>query len=154
MNPEGIHAIMFLFSDRGTPRSVRHVNGYSGHTYKLTKADGTFHYVKFHFKSNQGFQTLTNDEAVRLAGTDPDHATRDLYDSIAKGDLPSWTLMIQVMTKEQAENYKYNIFDMTMVWPHKDFPLQPVGKLTMTRNVSTNATESFRYDLKLTAPAG
>ncbi len=83
---------MFLFSDRGTPKSVRYVNGYSGHTYKLTKADGTFHYVKFHFKTNNGVQNLTNDEAVRLAGEDPDNHTADLYNSIQKGDFPSWPL--------------------------------------------------------------
>jgi catalase len=127
---------MILFSDRGTPASVRHINGYSGHTYKLTKEDGSFVYVKFHFKTNQGVKTLTNDESVKMAGEDPDHHTADLYNSIKKGDYPSWTVYIQVMTPEQAKNYRWNIFDMTKVWPHSDFPLQPVGKLTLNRNVS------------------
>jgi catalase len=126
---------MHLFSDRGTPKSIRHVNGYSGSTYKLTRSDGTFHYVKFHFNSNQGNDTLTNDEAGRLAGADPDNHKLDLYNAIANGNLPSWTLSVQVMTPEQAETYRWNIFDMTKVWPHADFPLQPVGKLTFNRNV-------------------
>ena len=126
---------MILFSDRGTPASVRHVNGYSGHTYKLVKDDGSFVYVKFHFKTDQGVKTLTNDESVKMAGEDPDHHTADLYNSIESGDYPSWTVCIQVMTPEQAENYRWNIFDMTKVWPHSDFPLQPVGKLTLNRNV-------------------
>jgi len=134
-NQEGIHALMHIFSDRGTPKSVRHVNGYSGHTYKLTKPDRTFHYVKFHFKSNQGNETLTNDEAARLAGQDPDNHAADLYNAIEAGNFPSWTLHIQVMTPEQAEAYRWNVFDMTKVWPHADFPLQPVGKLIFNKNV-------------------
>ncbi len=131
-----MHALMFLFSDRGTPKSIRNLNSYSGHTYKLTRDDGSFHYVKFEFKSNQGVENLTNDEATRLAGEDPDNHTADLYRAIETGNCPSWTLYIQVMTPEQAETYRWNIFDMTKVWPHADFPLLPVGKLTMNRNVS------------------
>jgi catalase len=127
---------MFLFSDRGTPASVRHVNGYSGHTYKLTKEDGSFVYAKFHFKTDQGVKTVTNDESVKLAGEDSDHHTADLYNSIKNGDFPSWSVYIQVMKPEEAENYRWNIFDMTKVWPHADFPLQQVGKLTLNRNVS------------------
>ncbi|KAK3367515.1 catalase-like domain-containing protein [Podospora didyma] len=133
-NQEGIHALMLLFSDRGTPKSVRHVNGYSGHTYKLVSKDGSFNYVKFHFISNQGNDTLTAAEATRLAGEDPDNHTADLHNSIAAGNFPSWTLSIQVMTPQQAETYRWNIFDMTKVWPHADFPLQPVGKLTFNKN--------------------
>ena len=134
-NQESIHALMILFSDRGTPKSVRHVNGYSGHTYKLTKPDGTFHYVKFHFKSNQGNDTLTDAQAKRLAGENPDSHAADLHDAIEAGNFPSWTLYIQVMTPQEAETYRWNIFDMTKVWPHADYPLQPVGKLTFNKNV-------------------
>ncbi|KAK0610580.1 catalase-like domain-containing protein [Bombardia bombarda] len=133
-NQEGTHALMHLFSGRGIPKSVRYVNGYSGHTYKLTKDDGTFHYVKFHFKSNQGNTNMSPDEAARLAGADPDNHTADLYNAIADGNFPSWTLYVQAMTPQQAEHYRWNIFDMTQVWPHADFPLQPVGTLTMNKN--------------------
>ncbi|EON97376.1 putative catalase protein [Phaeoacremonium minimum UCRPA7] len=125
----------------GTPKSVRHVNGYSGHTYKLTKADGSFHYIKLHFKADQGNDTLTDAEATKLAGEDPDNHTEDLWNAIATGNYPSWTLYFQVMTPEQAEKYHWNIFDMTKVWPHSDFPLVPVGKLTMNQNPSNYFTD-------------
>lgn len=85
---------MYLFSDRGTPASIRGVNAYSGHTYKLTKEEGSFHYVKFKFKPNAGVMTLTNDDAMRLAGEDPEYHTADLYNAIAVGNFPSWTLYI------------------------------------------------------------
>lgn len=126
---------MMLFSDRGTPESIRHVNGYSGHTYKLTKKDGSFNYVKIQFKSNQGNETLTDADATRLAGQDPDNHTADLWNSIESGNFPSWTAYLQVMSPEQAETYRWNIFDMTKVWPHADFPLLPFGKLTLNKNV-------------------
>jgi catalase len=156
-NQEGIHALMLLFSERGTPKSARHTNGYSGHTYKLTKPDGTFHYAKFHFKSNQGNETLTNAESVRLAGEDPDNHTADLYNAIESGNYPSWTLYIQVMTPEQAETYRWNVFDMTKIWPHADFPLQPVGKLTFNKNVCQSSppppTSSLRSSTNIYGPS-
>ncbi|GJD00605.1 catalase [Colletotrichum higginsianum] len=135
-NQEGIHALMHLFSGRGTPKSIRHLNSYSGHTYKLTKDDGTFHYVKIHIKTNQGVQNLSQDEAVRLAGENPDYHTADLYGAIEAGDFPSWTVFFQIMEPQDAEKYRWNIFDMTKVWPHSDYPLIPVGKLTLNKNVS------------------
>ncbi|KAK4156072.1 catalase-like domain-containing protein [Chaetomidium leptoderma] len=92
-NQESIHAVMLLFGDRGIPKSARHVNGYSGHTYKLTKSDGSSHYVKFHFKSNQGNATLTDADANRLAGEDPDNTKADLYNAIEAANFPSWTLL-------------------------------------------------------------
>ncbi|KAK7413961.1 catalase A [Neonectria punicea] len=140
-NQEGIHALMMLFSDRGTPKSVRHVNGYSGHTYKLTKKDGSFHYVKIQFKSNQGNDTLLDADATRLAGQDPDNHTADLWDSIESGNFPSWTAYVQVMSPEQAETYRWNIFDMTKIWPHADFPLLPFGKLTLNKNPGNYFTD-------------
>jgi catalase len=135
-NQEGIHALMILFSDRGTPASVRNINGYSGHTYKLVKDDGTFKYVKFHFKTNQGIKNLTRSEAAKLAGENPDAHLQDLHGSIENGDFPSWTLYVQVMEPADAETYRWNIFDMTKVWPQKDYPLRPVGKLTLNENPS------------------
>ncbi|EPS43333.1 hypothetical protein H072_2590 [Dactylellina haptotyla CBS 200.50] len=96
--------------------------------------NGTFHYVKVHIKTDQGIENLTNDEAVRLAGEAPGLHGADLYEAIANGNFPSWTVHFQVMKPEQAENYRWNIFDMTKVWPHADFPLIPVGKITLNRN--------------------
>ncbi|KAE8443850.1 hypothetical protein EG329_001259 [Mollisiaceae sp. DMI_Dod_QoI] len=133
-NQEGIHALMCLFSDRGTPASLRNIDAFSGHTYKFTKKDGSFHYVKIHFKTNQGIKNFTEAEATKIAGENPDHNVQDLFENIEKGNFPSWTAYVQVMTPEQAETYRWNIFDMTKVWPHKDHPLRPFGKLTFNRN--------------------
>ncbi|TGZ82257.1 putative catalase [Ascodesmis nigricans] len=133
-NQEAIHQVMHLFSDRGTPYSYRHMNGYSGHVYKFTKPDGSFHYVQIHLKTDQGSKTLNNDEAVSLASSNPDHATEDLFTSIEKGEYPSWTVYAQVMTPEQAENLPFSIFDLTKVWPQKEFPLRRFGKMTLNTN--------------------
>ncbi|KAF4633925.1 hypothetical protein G7Y89_g4187 [Cudoniella acicularis] len=111
-NPEGTHQLMVLFSDRGTPYSLRHTHAFSGHTYKFTTPT-SFPYVKTHLKSNQGIKNFTAEEAEKLAGSNPDHNTQDLFESIEKGDFPSWTAYVQVMSAEQAEKYKWNIFDMT-----------------------------------------
>ncbi|KAH8668125.1 catalase [Tricladium varicosporioides] len=134
-NPEGLHQLMILFSDRGTPYSLRHTSAFSGHTYKFSTAT-SFNYVKIHLLTNQGIKNFTSAEATKLAGEEPDHNTKDLFDSIEKGEYPSWTAYVQVMSKEQAEGYKWNIFDMTKVWPHADFPLRPFGKLTLNKNPS------------------
>ncbi|OCL08896.1 catalase-domain-containing protein [Glonium stellatum] len=135
-NQEGIHAIMQLFSDRGTPASLRHINAYSGHTYKFTKDDGTSKYVKFHIKTNQGVQSLTKEQAAKIAGENPDYHVEDLFTAIERGDFPSWTIYVQVMELSDAEAYRWNIFDMTKVWPHSDYPLRPVAKLTLNENPS------------------
>jgi catalase len=127
---------MMLFSDRGTPKAIQNTNGYSGHTYKLTKSDGSFNYIKIHFKSNQGNDCLVDSEATELSGSDPDNHTASLRNAIETGNFPSWTMCFQVMSPKQAERYKWNIFDMTKVWPHADFPLLPVAKLTLNQNVS------------------
>jgi catalase len=110
------------------------MNGYSGHAFMWYNAEGEYFWVKIHFKTDQGIANLTQSESVRLAGEDPDHATRDLYDSIAKGDSPSWTVSVQIMTPEEAKTYRYDPFDITKVWPHGDYPLQPVGRMVLNRN--------------------
>lgn len=133
-NPEGIHQLLVLFSDRGTPRSVRFLNSYSGHTYKFTKEDGSFKYIKIHIKTQQGVQNLTAEEATKIAGEDPDYMIRDMFEAIDRGDYPKWNVYVQVMDPAEAENYRWNIFDMTKVWPHKDFPLRQIGQLTLNRN--------------------
>ncbi|KUL81825.1 hypothetical protein ZTR_09058 [Talaromyces verruculosus] len=133
-NPEGIHELMHLFSDRGTPASLRHMNAYSGHTYKFTKEDGSFKYIKIHIKTQLGVKNMTNGEALRLAGENPDFYMQDMYEAIERGDYPMWNVYVQVMDPKEAETYKWNIFDMTKVWPHRDFPLRQIGKLTLNRN--------------------
>ncbi|KAF7251717.1 Catalase [Varanus komodoensis] len=126
--------VSFLFSDRGIPDGFRHMNGYGSHTFKLVNASGKAVYCKFHAKTDQGIKNLSVEEAGRLASEDPDYALRDLYNAIANGNYPSWSFYIQVMTFEQAEKFPFNPFDVTKVWPHKDYPLIPVGKLTLSRN--------------------
>ncbi|EED19796.1 catalase, putative [Talaromyces stipitatus ATCC 10500] len=133
-NPEGIHELIHLFSDRGTPASLRHINAYSGHTYKFTKEDGSFKYIKVHIKTQLGAKNMTAEESIRIAGENPDFLMQDMFDAIEKGDFPVWNVYVQVMDPKEAETCKVNIFDMTKVWPHKDFPLRQIGKLTLNRN--------------------
>jgi len=133
-NQESIHALMFLFSDRGLPSTLRHINGYSGHTYTLTKLDGSYSYIKIHLISDQGIQYLTNSEAAPLAGTKPDLHALDLYDSIKTGNYPSWTVYFQVVQPKDLSTCPINIFDMTKVLPHAQYPLRPVGKIVLNKN--------------------
>lgn len=134
LTPESIHQVTILFSDRGTPKTFRYMNGYGSHTYKWYNNKGDYYWVKYHFKTDQGIQNLTRDEAEKLKGTDPDHATRDLYESIKKGDYPSWTLQVQIMSPEEAEDYRFDPFDVTKVWPHGDYPPVEVGRMVLNRN--------------------
>jgi len=134
LTPESIHQVTILFSDRGTPKSFRHMNGYSSHTFKWYNGKNEYFWVQYHFKTNQSVRNLTGAEAESLSGTDPDHATRDLYESIERGEHPSWTLQMQIMTPEQAKDYRFDIFDITKVWPHGDFPPIEVGRLVLDRN--------------------
>lgn len=134
LRPETTHQVSFLFSDRGTPDGYRYMHGYGSHTFKMINKQGEPIYCKFHFRSNQGIKNLDAKKADELAGSDPDYSIRDLFNAIKKGDFPSWNLCIQVMTFEQAKTYKYNPFDVTKVWPHKEFPLIKVGKMVLDRN--------------------
>lgn len=131
LNPESLHQVMILFSDRGTPDGYRKMNGYGSHTFSMINAKNERVWVKFHFKTQQGNKTLNNAEAEELKGKDPDYAQRDLVEAISKGDFPKWTFKIQVMTEEQAKTFKWNPFDITKVWPHTDFPLIEVGELEL-----------------------
>ncbi|KAH6649178.1 catalase-like domain-containing protein [Truncatella angustata] len=138
---ECTHQVMHLFSDRGTPYSYRHMNGYSGHTFKWTKPDGSFVYVKIHLKTKQGNKTFTGTEASKMEAENPDWQTQDLFKAIQKGDFPSWDVYVQVLTPEQAEGFKWNIFDLTKVWPQKDVPLRPFGRLTLNQNADNYFAE-------------
>jgi len=134
LTPESFHQVLILFSPRGVPDGYRHMNGYGSHTFKWVNKEGKAHWVKFHFKTDQGIKNLTHEEGVKLAGIDPDYAKKDLYDRIEEGKFPSWTFYVQVMSLEQAETFKWDPFDLTKVWPHKEFPLREVGRFTLDRN--------------------
>lgn len=134
LTPESIHQVTILFSDRGTPRSYRHMNGYSSHTYMWYNEKGEHVWVQLHFKTDQGIRNFTGPEADAMRGIDPDVATRDLHDAIARGEYPSWRLEVQIMTPEQAKTYRFDPFDITKVWPHADFPPIEIGRLVLNRN--------------------
>jgi catalase len=134
LTPESIHQVTILFSDRGTPKDYRHMNGYSSHTFMWYNAAGEHFWVKYHFKTEQGIKNLTASEADALKSKDPDHATRDLFEAIRRGDHPSWRLEMQIMMPEEAGSYRFNPFDITKVWPHADYPPMTIGRLVLDRN--------------------
>lgn len=134
LSPESLHQLTILMSDRGLPKSYRHVNGYGSHTYSFINEAGERFWVKFHFKTMQGIENITAAEATKLVGEDRETHQRDLYDSIERGDFPKWRFCVQVMPEAEAEKTPYNPFDLTKVWPHKDYPLIEVGILELNRN--------------------
>ncbi|KAF9382285.1 hypothetical protein CPB97_007249 [Podila verticillata] len=134
LSHETLHQVTILMSNRGTPYSYRHMDGFSSHALKLVNANGEAHLVKWHFKTDQGIKNHSAAEAAALDGSNPDSSTEDLFHSIAKGEYPSWTVYLQVMKEADAANYKWNVFDVTKVWPHADYPLQKIGKMILNRN--------------------
>src|SRR6202011_4409194 len=134
LSPESIHQVTFLMSDRGTPRSYRHMNGYSSHTFMWVNARSEKFWVKYHFKTEQGIQNFTDAEARAMTAEDPDYHRRDLREAIQKHDYPVWRLEMQIMPFEDAANYRFNPFDLTKVWPHKDYPTIPIGRMVLDRN--------------------
>ena len=133
-SPEALHQITILTSDRGQPKTYRHMNGYGSHTYSLINAEGERFWVKFHFKTLQGHRTNTNEEVARIIGEDRESHQRDLYDAIESGDFPKWALKVQIMSEADAGTTSYNPFDLTRVWPHEDFPLIDIGVMELNRN--------------------
>lgn len=110
------------------------MDGFSSHTFSWINASGERFWIKYHFKTKQGIKNHTREEAVRVAGEDPDHATRDLFEAIERGDSPAWRVCVQIMTMEEAERYHINPFDLTKVWPHVDYPLIEFADLVLDRN--------------------
>ena len=134
LSPESLHQVTILMSDRGLPIGFRHVNGYGSHTYSLINAAGERSWVKFHFKTQQGHRHWTNAEAEQVVAKDRESSQRDLYGAIERGDFPRWKLQIQVMPEQDAAGYRWNPFDLTKVWPHRDYPMIDVGMLELNRN--------------------
>ncbi|MFF2084903.1 catalase [Nocardia sp. NPDC058176] len=141
LSPESAHQVSWLLGDRGIPRSWRHMNGYSSHTYLWYNASGERFWVKYHFKSDQGVEFLTQEEGDHYASADGDHYVRDLWEHIKSGEFPSWTLHMQIMPFDEAKTYRFNPFDLTKVWPHGDYPLIRVGRMTLNRNPADYHTE-------------
>lgn len=134
LSPESLHQVTILFSDRGLPKSFRNINGYGSHTYSLINAADERFWVKFHFKTQQGIQCLTNSEAEAIVAKDRESNQRDLFEAIERGDFPKWNAQIQIMPEMEAEKYHLNPFDVTKVWPHKDYPCMDVGVLELNHN--------------------
>jgi catalase len=133
LNPESLHQVMILMTDRGTPASYRHMHGFGSHTFSFINKNSERFYVKFHFKTQQGIRNFTDAEATAMKGTDPDQAQRDLVEAIDRGDFPKWTLKVQIMPEAEAKEYRWNPFDVTKIWPHADYPLIEVGVLELNK---------------------
>ncbi len=146
LTPECLHQVVILFSDRGIPANFRHMNGYGSHTYMWYNEKKEYFWVKYHFKTDQGNKALFREDAQVMAGKDPDHATRDLYEAIARKEYPAWTLEVQIMTPEQAAKFPYDPFDVTKVWPHKLVPPMTIGRMVLDR-----APDNYFQDVEQSA---
>ncbi len=134
LSPESLHQVTILMSDRGLPKSLRHINGYGSHTYSFINGKNERFWVKFHFKTLQGIQFMTNAEAEAVVAQDRESSQRDLFEAVERGEFPKWRFCVQIMPEKDAESYRWNPFDLTKVWPHKDYPLIDVGVLELNRN--------------------
>ncbi|CAG37732.1 catalase [Desulfotalea psychrophila] len=132
--PEALHQVTITMSDRGIPLSYRHMNGYGSHTYSLLNENNERFWVKFHFKTQQGIKTLSDEEAEKLVGRDRESHQRDLLEAIDNHEFPSWKMQIQVVPEKEAANFPFNPFDLTKVWPHDDYPLIDVGIMELNKN--------------------
>ncbi|HPE78605.1 MAG TPA: catalase [Gammaproteobacteria bacterium] len=132
--PEALHQITVVMSDRGIPRSYRHMHGFGSHTFSFINADNQRFWVKFHFKSRQGIENLSNEEAAAIIAQDRESHQRDLYEAIERGDYPRWDFKVQIMPEQDAAAYRFHPFDLSKVWPHADYPLIDVGVLELNRN--------------------
>ena len=139
--PEALHQVTIVMSERGIPRSFRHMHGFGSHTFSMINANNERFWVKYTLKTQQGIANLTDAEAQELVGRDRESNQRDLYDSIENKDFPRWTVYIQVMPENEAGTYRINPFDLTKVWPHGDYPLIEVGQIELNRNADNYFAE-------------
>jgi catalase len=132
--PEALHQVTIVMSERGIPASYRHMHGFGSHTFSFINAENERTWVKFHFKTQQGIKNLTDSESAQLIANDRESSQRDLFEAIDKKDYPRWTMYVQIMPEKDAAKLPYNPFDLTKVWPKKDYPLIEVGTLELNRN--------------------
>ncbi|SFI43220.1 catalase [Halpernia frigidisoli] len=131
LNPESLHQVLILMSDRGTPKGFRHMHGFGSHTFSMINENNERVWVKFHFKTQQGIENFTSDEATKMKGENPDFAQEDLVNAITNGNFPKWKMYIQIMTEEQAKEFRWNPFDVTKVWFQNEYPLIEVGEMEL-----------------------
>ena len=134
LSPESLHQVTILMSDRGLPASLRHMHGFGSHTYSFWNQAGERYWVKFHFRTQQGIRNWTNEQSAKVIGEDRESHQRDLYEAIERKEFPRWTMSVQIMPEADAGKFRYNPFDLTKVWSHKDYPLIEVGVLELNRN--------------------
>ena len=144
--PEALHQVTIVMSDRGLPKSYRHMHGFGSHTYSFINANNERFWVKFHFKCKQGIENLTDEEAGKVVGEDRESNQKDLFEAIERADYPRWELKVQVMPEKDADTYHIHPFDLTKVWPHKDYPLIDVGVMELNRN-----PENYHADVEQSA---
>ena len=132
--PEALHQVTIVMSDRGLPATYRHMHGFGSHTFSFISAKNERYWVKFHFKTQQGIKNLTDEQSEAIVAKDRESHQRDLYESIEKKDFPRWTMFIQIMPEKDASKYRFNPFDLTKVWLHKDYPMMEVGVMELNRN--------------------
>lgn len=133
-NPETAHQVTYLMGDRGTPKTTRNQDGFGSHTFQWINEEGAPVWIKYHFKSRLGWDTFTDAEAEEMAGQNADYHREDLYNAIERGDYPVWDVKVQIMPFNDAENYRWNPFDLTKTWSQKDYPLVDVGYFVLNRN--------------------
>ena len=136
LNPVSIQNIMFLFSERGISDGYRHMDGFSAHSYKWVNEKGEAFFVKYHIKTDAGIKNLSPQQVFEIEQKTKDYHTEDLFNHLASGKVASWTFYIQAIPEAEAETYRYDVTDITKIWPHGDYPLIPVGKFVLNHNPS------------------
>jgi catalase len=142
LTPESMHMLSWLFSPRGIPKDYRHMDGFGVNTYKMVNADGDAVLVKYHWKTQQGIESLTQAQANEIQATDLGHASKDIFDAIERGDHPRWELNVQIMDDGDHPELDFDPLDDTKTWPEDQFPLRPVGMMTLNRNVENFFAEN------------
>lgn len=142
LTPESMHMVMWIMSDRTIPRSLRMMEGFGVHTFRMINAEGKSTFVKFHWKPKFGMQSVVWNEALKINGADPDFHRRDLWEAIGNGDFPEWELGLQVFDEQQAEQFPFDVLDATKIIPEEDIPVRPVGRLVLDRRVDNFFAET------------
>ena len=142
LTPESMHMLSWLFSPRGIPQDYRHMDGFGVNTYKMVNAAGEAVLVKYHWKTQQGIESLTQEQANAIQATELGHASKDIFEAIERGDHPRWELNVQIMSDDEHPELDFDPLDDTKTWPEDEFPLRPVGMMTLNRNVDNFFAEN------------
>lgn len=133
LTPESMHMVMWIMSDRTLPRSLRMIEGFGVHSFRLINGAGESTFVKFHWRPKLGLQSTIWDEAVKIAGADPDFHRRDMFEAISTGNFPEWEFAVQLFTEEEAEKFPFDHLDPTKLIPEELVPLKVIGRMVLDR---------------------